>query len=111
MYLNDAEQLVTDNAIRHMLSTAERWHFASTQDTNPIISARHNGYAIAVLDVLLNLASRERITKVSGKDPRLLRKDIIALQDRYSDFGLKAAKWLEGKGYTLDKLIKKIEAL
>ena len=111
MYLSAAEEMLTDNAIRHMMSVIDRWHFASQQDVNPIVGSRHNGYAVAVMDVLMNLAPADRIEKVTGVDPKKIRKELLAQQDKLESLGMKAAAWLEKKGYTIRDILKKLEKM
>lgn len=49
-----------------LFNQARRYQFASLQDNNPVVAARHNGYAVALADTLAMMATEEEVEQVTG---------------------------------------------
>ena len=108
MYLGETEKMITDPGMKHMLRSIERYHYASTQDVNPVVAARHNGYAVALVDSLRDLASDEQVKAATGTDVRKLRQDILKVQDEHEGMALKLLAALDKRGLKLEELVKKL---
>ena len=99
MYLGaPGDTELSDDAIRHLAVSAQRFYYASLQDKNPVISARHNAYAVAIVHQLSNLASREKIQAAAGVDIRSLRWQIMAAQDAQEQLIFKILEKMTEKG-------------
>jgi len=106
MYLGSDESMLTQRGIERMMRAIQRFHYASAQDANPIIAARHNGYAIALIGVLRDLASDEEIKKATGEDARLLHREIMAVQDQHEGMAFKALAALKAKGIDVETVLR-----
>ena len=71
-----------DHCIKVLLRGAQRFHFASLQDRNPIVAARHNGYAVALIDALRDIATENEVKSAHGLSLRALRGEILGVQDK-----------------------------
>lgn len=80
---------------------ASRFHFASLQDKNPVVAARHNGYAVALIDALRDIASEEEVRKVTGESARKLRSQIIAIQDKLEGEAIELLEMLKKRGISI----------
>lgn len=78
-----------DHCITALLRGARRYHIASLQDNNPIIAARHNGYAVALIDALRDIATEEEVKQVENISLRKLRGEILAVQDKIEGAAMK----------------------
>lgn len=106
MYLGaSGESELSDDAIRHLINAAKRYHYASLQDKNPVISGRHNAYAVAIIHQVSSLASGDRIKAASGQDIRALRWEIVAAQDAQEQLVFKVLEKLKAKGIDISKVI------
>lgn len=90
--------------IQTLLRGASRFHVASLQDLNPIIAARHNGYAVALVDALTDIATEEEVFQVSGVSLRKLRKEILSAQDKIEAVAFKIYAELQKKGIEIPGL-------
>jgi len=72
-----------DACIKALWRQAKRYHEASLQDRNPLIAARHNGYAAALMDVLFDIATEEEAKRLTGESLRAFRQEVLAHQDRF----------------------------
>ncbi len=68
--------------IGKLMRGARRFHMASLQDQNPIIAARHNGYAVALIDALRDGSTEKEVQGQTGLSLKSLRDDILAFQDK-----------------------------
>ena len=75
--------MISDAEIQGIARQALRYYRASLQDNNPIVGYLHASYAVALLDTLIGLTSRDRIQKAAGLDWDTTRADVIRSQDRY----------------------------
>lgn len=106
MYLGaSGESELSDDAIRHLINSAQRYHYASLQDKNPVVSGRHNAYAVAIVQQVSSLASGDKIKAASGQDIRALRWEIMAAQDAQERLVFKVLEKLKAKGIDLNKII------
>jgi hypothetical protein len=88
-----------------LLRGAARFHAASLQDANPIIAARHNGYAVALIDALADLATEEEVRQVAEMvSLRALRQEILRAQDKIEAFAFKIYADLKKKGVEIPGL-------
>lgn len=106
MYLGAAEKLLTDDGIRHIVGAVQRYHYASLQDKNPVVAARHNGYAVALAELLLDLAPPADVKRATGIDPQRLKWDAVALQDKHENLVFRIIEKLQKRGITLEMLSK-----
>lgn len=83
-------------AIHDLLRGAKRYHYASLQDMNPVVAARHNAYAVALIDALWGFTTEAEVKAVTGDSLKELRTDILSKQDA-----------LEGQAFELLKSLKK----
>jgi len=60
------------SCIETVFSQARRYQFASLQDQNPMVAARHNGYAVALADTLALMATEEEVENVTDMSLRKL---------------------------------------
>lgn len=116
MYLGAPNKLITDEGIRHMLRQARRFHIATLQDENLYVAAKHNAYAVAIVDKLLDLVSPEEVKAATGEDPLKLRTAILAEQDKHEAVAFKILDKLKAKGLkpervTKEDLVKLIDRL
>ena len=81
---------------------ANRYHYASLQDRDPVVAMRHNGYAVALIDALRDLAGEEEIKTVTGESAQKKRQEIIAVQDRMETVALTLLNELKKKGLSLN---------
>lgn len=81
-----------------LLRGARRYHIASLQDKNPIIAARHNGYAVALIDAARDLATEEEVQRIAGVSLNKLRGDILNMQDKIEGMAFKIYADLVKKG-------------
>jgi hypothetical protein len=54
------------SCIDTVFNQARRYQFASLQDNNPVVAARHNGYAVALADTLAMMATEDEVDAVTG---------------------------------------------
>lgn len=54
------------SCIDTIFNQARRYQFASLQDQNPVVAARHNGYAVALADTLAQMATEAEVEAVTG---------------------------------------------
>jgi hypothetical protein len=87
--------------ITAIIRQAQRFHFASQQDANPIIAARHNGYAVALMDAIRDIATEEEVKAVTGISALKLRTEVLAFQDKIEGAALKLLEQLKAKGFKL----------
>jgi len=88
--------------IRTLWRAASRYHYASKQDANPVVAARHNGYAVALADALFDIASEDEVRRVTGESIAKMRRDILDFQDKIEASTLKAFSELRKKGVRID---------
>ena len=89
------------SCLKSLLRSARRYHFASMQDKNPVVAARHNGYAVALIDAVVDIAPPEVVKSATGEDARKLRAEILAVQDAMESKVMDIVKSLEAKGIKL----------
>lgn len=87
-----------DEAIRTLVRQGLRYHYASLQDRDLLVAARHNAYAVALLDGARQFATDAEIERATGKNPRDLWKEISAAQDRIEGRAFKAIAVMKEKG-------------
>lgn len=87
--------------IRVLLRGAQRYHFASVQDRNPIVAARHNAYAVALVDALRDIATEEEIHAATGVSLSKLREEVLAVQDAIEAKAIELLNTLREKGVKL----------
>lgn len=109
MYLNDASELISDEAARRLTRRVMRYHEGSSQDANPVIAFLHNSYAVADVDSLWELSTPEQVKRAAGEDLRKLRDEVLRVQDRLERMGLKALKMLKARGVDLVKVAEEIQ--
>lgn len=85
-----------EELIAALIRQAQRYHYASLQDLNLIVAARHNAYASGIIGTLSEQTTEEEVQAVSGVSLKELRDEIYALQDK-----------LEGKAFELVPDIEK----
>lgn len=76
---------------------SSRYHLASLQDRDPLIAARHNGYAVALIDAVRDLATEDEVKQITGGSLLKFRQEIIGMQDK-----------LEGKLFEIAKKISTV---
>lgn len=101
MYLGGTENMLTDEGIRQAINFVQRFHYASLQDKNPVISARHNGYAYVIIENLPMLVTAERIKEVTGVDFHTLKQEVLALQNKYEQLVFKLLEKLRARGFPM----------
>lgn len=84
--LSGAEQM---RCIEYLWRGARRFHIASLQDQNPIVAARHNGYAVALVDALRDVSTEEEVRRVTHGSLKRLREGILRMQDRIEGQAMK----------------------
>lgn len=97
-YLSEPALGLLPNEIERMTRAAQRYHFASLQDRHPIIGFLHNAYAVAIMDVLRDLATDEEIERETGLKMRSFRSEVHAEQDRLQRLGIELAQALKSRG-------------
>lgn len=80
---------------------ARRYHLASLQDKNPVIAARHNGYAVALIDAARDLGTEDEFKAATGESLLKMRNEIIAVQDKIESEAFKLLDRLKGAGFKL----------
>jgi hypothetical protein len=81
--------------VRALARQAERYHYASLQDQNLVVAARHNAYASGILGVLTEESTEAEVLEVAGINLKDLRRDVYKMQDILEG---KAFKQLPGGG-------------
>ncbi|NIM51689.1 MAG: hypothetical protein GTO22_20990 [Gemmatimonadales bacterium] len=84
---------------------AWRYHYGSLQDKNPIVAARHNGYAVALIDALRDVATEEEVQKVVGESAMKLRKEILDTQDKIERLAVKLLEQIKAKGFKVPDFV------
>jgi phosphopantetheine adenylyltransferase len=107
-YLNEAEDSVPDWAIERLMYLIDRYRYARDQDQNILVSATHNGYAVALAEALMNLASVEDIQRVTGKNINEVRREVLGVQAEHESKALKVAEKLEKRGIDPMKIIESL---
>lgn len=90
-----------EKAIRDLLRGAQRYHFAALQDRHPVVAARHNAYAVALVDALWSMAKEDEVMRVTGTSLSKLRSDILSQQDKLEEGAFRVVEALKAKGITL----------
>lgn len=85
-----AEEGSREDLVGALVRQAQRYHYASLQDLNLVVAARHNAYASGIIGTLSEQTTEEEVMKISDISLKALRDDIYALQDK-----------LEGKAFEL----------
>lgn len=112
MYLADTATQITEEGIRTMLNAAKRYHIASLQDANLYVAAKHNGYAVGMIGLLVKLASPDAIKAATGEDIVAFRREITQIQDRHAAEAMKLLDKLKAKGFDPSKFdLAKVEKL
>lgn len=112
MYLNDTASQITDDGIRVLLRAVNRYHIASLQDANLYVAAKHNGYAVGAIGLLMHLASPEAIKAAGGDDAVMLRREVLGVQDKHEGEAMKLLEKMKAKGFDPMKFdIEKVEKL
>src|SRR3989304_6758469 len=91
-----------EGCIRSIWRQAGRYHFASLQDRNPVVAVRHNGYAVALIDILHDIATEDEVKAVTGESLMQKRKEIIAVQDKLETRRMKLLEELAKRGMVVD---------
>ena len=74
--------MISDQGIKSVMRQANRFYLASLQDESPVVGYLHASYAVSLLDMLLGLAGRQRITQVTGVDWDKVRFSATRSQDK-----------------------------
>lgn len=112
MYLADTATEITEDGIRTIWNAAKRYHIASLQDANLYVAAKHNGYAVGMIGLLVRLASPEAVKASTGEDVVAFRREIVAIQDGHAEKAIKLLEKLKAKGFDPSKFdLAKIEKL
>jgi rhamnogalacturonyl hydrolase YesR len=88
--------------IMSLLRGAKRYHFAALQDKHPLVGARHNAYAVALVDALNSVSNEEEVKKMSGVSLKQLRAAILKHQDKLEGQAMKVLEELQKKGINLN---------
>ena len=88
-------------AIRSLLRGAQRYHYASLQDKNMIVAARHNAYAVALIDALWDLSNEADVHAIAQITLRKLRGEILAMQDKLEGKAFEILQELRRKGINI----------
>lgn len=72
-----------------LVRQAQRYHYASLQDQNLIVAARHNAYASGILGVVTEQSSDEEIQRLMNVSLKDLRRDVYAAQDKLEGMAFK----------------------
>lgn len=105
MYFGGHEEALTDEGLRQAVHFIQRFHYASLQDKNPVISARHNGYAYVVVEQIAQFISPERVKKLTGVDWEALKKSVLATERRYENLMFSLMEKLRARGYDLPDIV------
>jgi len=89
------------SCIQALWRGASRYHFAALQDRHPVVAARHNGYAVALIDALAQIADESEVNRVTGGSLKKLRAEILAFQDAIEEKAFALAREIEAKGIKL----------
>jgi len=90
-----------DEAIRTLVRQALRYHYASLQDRDLLVAARHNAYAVALLDGARQFSTDDEIHAATGKNARDLWREISAAQDRIEGQAFKVIGEAKAKGVAI----------
>ena len=88
-------------AVKDLVRGAQRYHFASMQDRHPFVAARHNAYAVALIDALWSISTEEEVKKVARVSLSKLRGDILSQQDKLEEVAFKIVDDLKARGVKL----------
>jgi hypothetical protein len=75
--MTDAEARI----VKAIWRQANRYDYASRQDRSVLVAARHNGYAVALIDSLRDNFTEDQVKKVTGESLKEKRASILAQQD------------------------------
>lgn len=67
--------------IKAIWRQANRYDYASRQDRSVLVAARHNGYAVALIDSLRDNFTEGQVSKVTGESLKAKRASILSQQD------------------------------
>lgn len=98
MLLPELSDVRKNDCIKALWRGAWRYHYASLQDKNPVVAARHNGYAVALTDALREIASEEEVKEATGGSLKKLHQEAIAFQDKIEESAIQLLKEIEKKG-------------
>ena len=73
---------VEAKVIHSLWRQAERYDYASRQDKSLLVAARHNGYAVALIDALRDNFTEAEVKEVTGNSLREKRSEILEQQDK-----------------------------
>jgi hypothetical protein len=68
-------------AISALVRQVYRWHFAATQDENPVVKNLHANYAVGYVGALRSIATEAQVMQAVGVSLPLLEREVIATQD------------------------------
>lgn len=71
-----------EELLKALVRQAERYHFASLQDENLVVAARHNAYASGILGVVTEQSDEAEIQAVVGTSLKALRDEVYQVQDK-----------------------------
>lgn len=80
-YLSAGMGLLPEEAGR-MMRAVRRFHFATKQDSHPVVAFLHNAYSVAIMDILRDLATDDEIRRMTGEDMPKLRREVLGEQDK-----------------------------
>jgi hypothetical protein len=84
-----------EELVKALVRQAQRYHFASLQDQNLLVAARHNAYAAGILGVVIEQSTDEEVKSLLGISLKDLRRDVHAMQDRLESKAFSVLKKLE----------------
>ena len=92
-------EVTATSCIEALFNQARRYQFASLQDNNPVVAARHNGYAVALVDTLSQIATEEEVQTVTGmslqklldethESQRIFEEKVMDMVDKIKALGI-----------------------
>jgi len=87
-----------DEAAKTLVRQALRYHYASKQDRDLLVAARHNAYAVALVDGARQFATDDEIKDATGLIMRDLWKELTEAQDRIEGRALESIRLMKEKG-------------
>lgn len=95
------EEAAREKLLKQIFRGAQRYHFASVQDKNLIVAARHNGYAVALIDALHSDSDEAEIKRITGYSLKKIRREILDIQDKTEEMAFKFLEQMKAKGLKL----------
>jgi hypothetical protein len=80
--------------IKAIWRQANRYDYASRQDKSVLVAARHNGYAVALIDSLRDNFTEAEVKQVTGESLRDKRGGILQQQDLLDNLFIKIEEQL-----------------